>query len=112
MKKLVLASIFSLAFALSLRAQDPPPAIPQLVIPPPNIGVWHSVQGVQTLKLPAPLLPRIVMPSGVTLMQSHVCSVPLLEANTTASDPGIAVEPKSHAVAMPQANLPAPPCPK
>ena len=112
MKKLILASIFCLAFALSLRAQEAQQVVPQLVVPPPNIGVWQSVQGLERLKMHVPLLPRVVMPSGVVLMKASVCSVPLLEAHTNANDPGIAMEPKTHSVAIPHANVPAPPCPK
>lgn len=111
MKKLILASIFCLAFAATLRAQEP--------VQPPNVGVWHVVQNLQNSRPHAlfahisPLAPKVIAPKIIEMTAAPgLCSVPLLEAHAGANDPGIAANPKNHAVPMPQAKLPAPPCPK
>src|ERR1700722_13842022 len=106
MKHLVVASIF----CLMLRAQEQTP-VPQLVAPSPNIGVWHAVQQQELLvphelKLPSSLV--LTFP----LNQSTVCSVPLLEAHTNVSDPGITTAPRDNSVAIRQAHVPAPSCQK
>ncbi|HTB11966.1 MAG TPA: hypothetical protein VK752_10355 [Bryobacteraceae bacterium] len=117
MKRLVLASIFCLAFAAVSRAQDK--AQPPQIMPPVNLKLEFppktaapSVSGiVQGLDLRGKLPPNSldltfkVNPSGV-------CSVPLLEAHVTTSDPGMAFTPANIAVPMPQARVPAPACQK
>lgn len=104
MKKFLLASIFCLAFAAHLRAQQP--------VQPPNIGVWHAVQNLRLWQLHQPLLPRVVVPRSLPITPSGVCSVPLLPAHADANDAGIAKKPSNAAVPIPKAHLPAPPCPR
>ncbi|HVO97388.1 MAG TPA: hypothetical protein VMT15_04945 [Bryobacteraceae bacterium] len=106
MKKLILASILCLAFATILRAQAP--------VQPPNVGVWHVVQNIQSGHPHALLAPiSVTVPKIVELTTPPgLCSVPLLEAHVDANDPGIAAKPKNQDVKMPQARVPAPPCPK
>jgi len=106
MKHLILASIFCLAFAITLSAQAPIKVVPQIIPLPPNIGVWSVVQGMKTPVLLAPRelkVRRSGAPGGV-------CSVPLLEAHASANDPGIAATPRDNSVPIPQARVPAPPC--
>jgi hypothetical protein len=74
MKHLILASIFCLAFAITLSAQAPIKVVPQIIPLPPNIGVWSVVRGIKTPVLLAPRelkVRRSDAPGGV-------CSVPLL----------------------------------
>ena len=120
MKTLILASIFCLVCALSLRAQERTPVVPQPVNPPSNIGVWHVVQGIQNShKKHELLVPReLKTVKGLNLMKdfdaaaSGVCSVPLTEAHTDANDPGIVATPRDNSVPIRQAHVPAPPCKK
>ncbi len=108
MKKLILASIFCLLFAMVLRAQTP--VVPQLANPPSNIGVWHVVQGIQNSHRHHELLvPRLLKPM-LQQNQNGVCSVPLLEAHADANDPGIVAAPRDNSVPIRRAHLPAPPC--
>jgi hypothetical protein len=99
MKTLILASVFSAA----LFAQAPAN---------PNVGVWHVVRGLQNANIHQSIIARVFMPSGVTVMPATVCSVPLLEANAKANDPGVASAPKDHSAEIPKAHVPAPACPK
>jgi hypothetical protein len=104
--------VFVSVFCLTLRAQAP-----QIIQLPPNVGVWQVVQGIQKSHQQREwLVPREVkIARGINLipnsMQS-VCSVPLLEAQADANDPGIATIPRSNSVPIPQARVPAPPCKK
>jgi hypothetical protein len=117
MKLLILASIFCLTFAITLSAQAPIKVVPQIIPLPANIGVWSVVQGIQNSHKHELLVPRELKGRVPNLMkfdasQSGVCSVPLLEANANANDPGIAVTPRDNSVPIPQARVPAPPCKK
>jgi hypothetical protein len=118
MKRLILCSISCLALAMGAFAQDKPPL---QLIPPQKL-----------LEFPNPLNPssgkpaygsdlwkkQNMPPSSMELTltvnppQSGVCSVPLLEAHAEVTDPGIAFTPRSTAVAIPQAHVPAPACAK
>jgi hypothetical protein len=111
MKRLILASVICLAPAY---AQDKAPQL----IPPEKLFefplVHPNAQSTKTFDLQGSL-PKS-FPSSLELNfkvnQTGVCSVPLLEAHVDAVDPGIAFTPSNTAVAIPQAHLPAPPCPK
>lgn len=117
MKKLILASIFCLAFAMALRAQTPQIIHPPYIAPG-NVGVWSVVQGIQNSHKQHELLaPRDLLKAkalnlmrGFDTSETGVCSVPLTDARTDANDPGIAATPRDHSVAIRQAHLPAPPC--
>jgi hypothetical protein len=117
MKHLILASIFCVTFAVTLPAQAPTKVVPQIIPLPPNIGVWSVVQGIQNSHKHELLVPRELKGRVPNLMkfdasQSTVCSVPLLEVNANANDPGIAVTPRDNSVPFPHARVPAPPCKK
>lgn len=111
MKLLILASIFCLTFAPKMPAQAPTKVVPQIIPLPANIGVWSVVQGIPKHGL---VVPRELKVYNLTKFDapSGVCSVPLLEANANANDPGIAVTPRDNSVPIPQARVPAPPCKK
>ena len=122
MKRLLLASIFCLAFAVVSHAQDKP----QLqIIPPANLlefppklvstSVSGSVQGLDfgnSFQLRAQVQAIDIELKGLMALQTGLCSVPLLEAHVDANDPGIAVAPRNAAVPIPQARVPAPSCQK
>jgi hypothetical protein len=112
MKRVILASIFCLAFAVVSHAQDKPQL--QLIPPqklleaPSQLGQdfgknFERLAQVQTL---------LVELKGLALTQSGLCSVPLLEAHVDATDQGIAVAAGNAAVPIPQAHVPAPSCQK
>lgn len=113
MKRLILASVICLVPAY---AQD---KAPQLV-PPEKLfefpQVHPNVPGAQSLDLHGYLPKRAAVPGSLELnlklSPTGVCSVPLLEAHVDAVDPGIAFTPSNTAVPIPQAHLPAPPCPR
>ncbi len=118
-KRLILSSIFCLAFALSAQAQDKPQIqliSPQnlLVFPSPlTPNVWGTVQGLDLLKgVPKHEPVKALDLRGFYIPQSGVCSVPLLEVHVEAVDPGMVLTPRSMAVAIPQARVPAPACQK
>ena len=71
------------------------------------VSAQQTIQIVPPLGNPLSAGIKLVAPE---LKVAAVCSVPLLEANVSASDPGIAAMPGNSVVAMPQANLPAPAC--
>jgi hypothetical protein len=110
MKKLFLASLFCLAFAAMLRAQEP--------VQPPNVGVRHFViqnfENWQKHPAVASSVIRIGPKLTVSPVQSGVCSVPLLEVPARAIDPGITHKsgPVIHGDTIPESHLPAPACPK
>lgn len=117
MKRLILASIICLGFVVPSHAQDKAPQL----IPPQKLfefpQVHPNMPGVQSLDLQGNLPKRAAMPASspelnFKLNSTGICSVPLLEAHVDAVDPGIAVMPSNTAVAIPQAHVPAPPCPK
>jgi hypothetical protein len=124
MKRLLLASIFCLAFAAVSNAQDKPqlqliPPQKLLVFPPQPVSpsVWGVVRGLDLYKdkdfrKQEPVQAREIELKGFNPAPSGVCSVPLLEAHVDAVDPGIAIMPGNTAVAIPQARVPAPACPK
>ena len=130
MKKPILASIFCLAFAFALHAQEKQPAAPELknpfVSPPPNIGVWPVLKGMQHLPKPGFFLPpktnyfsadAFAQPLKLAgtfpaAVETGVCSVPLLEAHADAVDPGIAMTPNDRSVPIRRAHVPAPSCKK
>jgi hypothetical protein len=113
MKRLILASVICLAPAY---AQDKAPQL----IPPEKLFefplVHPNMPSTQTFVFQGTLPQRAALPSSLELNlklnPTGVCSVPLLEAHVDAVDPGIAFTPGNTAVAMPQARVPAPPCPK
>jgi hypothetical protein len=95
MKRLILASIL----CVSLRAQVIIPGDTRQVFPP-NI-----------LEPRQPVAPQqIHLVKGFLFEHSGLCSVPLMEAHVDTFDPGIATTPAGSAVAIPQANVPAPAC--
>ena len=132
MKNPILASIFCLAFAFALRAQQPPPAVPKLtnpfLSPGSNVGVWPVLKGRQDSQKHVLLVPQgqklwpglenlhagEIKLSGIyEATVTGVCSVPLLEANAApANDPGIATTPSDRSVPIRQAQVPAPSCKK
>lgn len=115
MKRLILSSIPFLAFAASACAQDK-----IQLIPPQKLLEFPSL--LDPSGKPAPSLDLLkkqnLPPSSLELTftvnpaQSEVCSVPLLEARAEAADPSMVFTPRSTAVAIPQARVPAPACPK
>jgi hypothetical protein len=118
MKKLILASIFCLAFAAGLRAQEKPqsqtiPSEKLLVFPsqPVSPSVWGVVQRLDLQRL-QPVQPRQIELKGVIAGQSGVCSVPLLEVHVDTVDPGMVFNPGNRAVPIPRAHVPAPACEK
>ena len=112
MKRLILASAI---FLVPAFAQDKAPQL----IPPEKLFefplVHPTTPGTQTFEFQG-RLPKSAFPSSLELNfkvnQTGVCSVPLLEAHVDAVDPGIAFMPGNTAVAIPQAHVPAPACPK
>jgi hypothetical protein len=79
--------------------------------------VHPNTQSTQTFDLRGYLPKHTPMPPSslelnFKVNQTGVCSVPLLEAHVDAVDSGIAVMPGNTAVAIPQAHVPAPACPK
>ena len=113
MKRLILASIFCLPFAVGLYAQDKPQLqliSPEKLLEFPKLVDPSSGKPVHSLDLWKQ--PRVLELKGVAPAQSGICSVPLLEAHADAIDPGIAFTPGNTAVPIPQARVPAPACQK
>jgi hypothetical protein len=113
MKRLIVASSFCLAFAVSSYAQDKPQLqliSPEKLLEFPKLVNPSSGRPVHSLDLRKQ--ERVLELKGVPPAQSGVCSVPLLEVRAEAIDPGIAFTPGSAAVAIPQARVPAPACEK
>lgn len=117
MKRLILASIFCLAFAGSSHAQDKPQL--QLISPEklmefPKLVNPGSGKPAHSLDLrkQVPAQSRVLELKGVTPAQSGICSVPLLETHADAIDPGMVFTPGNTAVPIPQAHVPAPACEK
>jgi hypothetical protein len=113
MKKLILASIFSLAFAGGLHAQDKPQwqlISPEKLLEFPKLVDPSSGKPAHSLDLRKQ--ERVLELKGIPPAQSGICSVPLLEAHAGAIDPGIAFTPGNQAVPIPKARVPAPPCEK
>jgi len=117
MKRWILTSIFCLALALGARAQEKPQF---QLIPPEKLLEFPKVtpdagKPVHSLDLGRQSqMPPSSIELTFTLIprQGGVCSVPLLEAHADAVDPGISFKPGDGAVPIPQARVPAPPCPK
>jgi hypothetical protein len=100
---------FFLAFVAIASAQEKTPQLapPKIFDPANPLGVLTSSR--------MGLVPRKQKELAGIVLQSaepRICSVPLLEAHVDASDPGIESKLESSSVAIPQAKLPAPPCPK
>jgi hypothetical protein len=100
---------FLLAFVAIASAQEKTPqlASPKIFDPANPLGILTPSRMVFTP-------PKQKELAGIFLQspESRICSVPLLEAHVDASDPGIGIKLESPSVAIPQAKLPAPPCPK
>jgi hypothetical protein len=98
-----------LAFVAIASAQE---KTPQLA--PPKIFDPANPFGVITPSRMVFAPPKQKDLAGIFLQspEPRVCSVPLLDAHVDAADPGIGIKLESSSVAIPQAKLPAPPCPK
>jgi hypothetical protein len=113
MKRLILASIFCLAFAGISHAQDKPQLqliSPEKLLEFPKLVDPSSGKPAHSLDLGKQ--PRVLELKGVAPAQTGICSVPLLEAHAGATDPGIAFTAGNTVVPMPQARVPAPACEK
>ena|SRR5579863_5451745 len=112
MKRLILSSVLCVASAGVSNAQEKPQLTPPeklFEFPKPNTwgkDFWKDLQKQD------PAQARVIELKGLAPALSGVCSVPLLETHVQPVDPGIAFTPKSTAVPIPQARVPAPPCPK
>jgi hypothetical protein len=103
MKRLILASIL----CLPLFAQEKPQIElipPEKLLEIPKLVPPAVVKNTQT--------GTVVLTLKGTPPQVGICSVPLLEAHVDAADPGIAYKPGNTTVPIPQARVPAPPCPR
>jgi hypothetical protein len=125
MKRLILASMISLACTVSSYAQEKPqiqfdPLQKFHLVPaqPANPSVWGVVQGLDFPQgLPKQQPAAVIELKGSIPVQNGVCSVPLLEAHVDghldANDPGIAMRLGNRAAApIPHARVPAPACQK
>jgi hypothetical protein len=113
MKRLILSSIFCLAFALTAHAQDKPQLIPPeklFEFPKPN-NMWGK-DFWKDMPKQDPMRAHVIELKGLTPAPTGICSVPLLEAHVQPVDPGMAFSPQSTAVPIPQARVPAPACQK
>jgi hypothetical protein len=118
MKRLILSSIFCLAFAGVSNAQEKHQ--PQIIVPPEKLFEFPKVapnapgKGLDWWKelRKQDAQARVIELKGLTPAQGGVCSVPLLEAHAETVDPGMAFTPQSTAVPIPQARVPAPACQK
>jgi len=113
MKRLILASIFCIAFGRTSHAQDKPQLqliSPEKLLEFPKLVDPSSGKPVHSLDLRKP--ERVLELKGVPPAQSGICSVPLLEAHAGAIDPGMVFTPGNTAAPIPQAHVPAPACQK
>ena len=101
---------FFLAFVAIASAQEKTPQLapPKIFDPANPLGILTPAR----IQVFAP--PKQKDLAGIFLQspEPRVCSVPLLDAHVDAADPGIERKLESSSVAIPQAKLPAPPCPK
>jgi hypothetical protein len=116
MKRLVLASIFGMMFAVVASAQVPQLIPPEKLLEFPSLVNPSSAKPVHSLGL---WKQEMMPPSSLELTltfnpaPSTVCSVPLIEAHVDPMiDPGMAFKPRDTAVPIPQARVPAPSCQK
>jgi hypothetical protein len=119
MKRLILASIFGMMFAVVASAQEKPQLqliAPEKLLELPSLVNPSSAKPVHGLGLwKQELMPPSSIELTLTLnpAPSAVCSVPLIEAHVDPRmDPRMAFKPGSTAVPIPQARVPAPSCSK